>query len=158
MTDEPPEVDRLPDDVWETVVSNAPIPSVDLVVRSGDGVVLARRTNEPAKGEWFVPGGRIRKGETLREAVHRVARIELGVDVTVERELGAYDHLYEASDVADSGGKHYVAHGYVVTPDAAEFELDAQHDDVRVFAPEDLPSLHEYVEAYLVDAGILRPE
>jgi len=42
----------------------------------------------------------------LERAIHRVARENLGVDVVIEVELGAYNHLYDAADVADGGGKH----------------------------------------------------
>ena len=155
MTDRPSSVQRVPDDVWTTVVSNVPIPSVDLIVRIDDGIVLARRQNEPAKGEWFVPGGRIQKGETLTEAVQRVAHTELGVNVEIEQELGAYDHLYAESDVSSSGGKHYVAHGYVVSPESEVFELDAQHDQARVFTEDDLPELHKYVKNYIGDVSFI---
>ena len=84
----------IPDEVWSDFVERVPIRSVDLLVVTDDGLSLAKRQNEPAKGEWFVPGGRIQKGESLEEAVHRVARVEMGVDVVIEEELGAYDHLY----------------------------------------------------------------
>jgi len=176
--------DHVPSEEWATVVRNAPIVSVDLVVRapvdesasepgdgvgSGDGgvdaagpataeegVVLAMRENEPARGEWFVPGGRVRKGERLREAVHRVAEAELGVAVSIERTLGVYEHFYDVADVPDAGGKHYVPTGYVVRPETTAFSLDAQHSAVRVFAPGDLPDdLHPYTAAYLVDAGVV---
>jgi colanic acid biosynthesis protein WcaH len=46
-------------DDWETIVASVPIISVDLVVSRDGGVVLGRRTNEPAKGDWVVPGGRV---------------------------------------------------------------------------------------------------
>ena len=152
MTDTPDPVTRVPSDIWTTVVSNVPIPSVDLVVRTNQGVILARRQNEPAKGEWFVPGGRIQKGESLEEAVHRVAREELGVDVVIEEELGAYDHRYETADVEDVGGKHYVAHGYVVRPESDILNLDKQHSEAKYFNLDTLPSVHSNVMAYLEDA------
>ncbi|WP_435127665.1 NUDIX domain-containing protein [Halobaculum sp. D14] len=150
-------VDWVPDDVWADVVEYVPVPSVDLVVLCDGGVLLAKRRNEPARGEWFVPGGRIRKGERIEASVRRVAREELGVDVAVEAELGAYDHLYDTADVPDANGKHYVAHGYVVAPDSETFALDDQHDDARVFAPAELADLdlHPNVAAYLADAGVL---
>lgn len=147
--------DRIPRAEWETIVRNVPIVSVDLVVRRDGGVVLGRRRNEPAKGEWFVPGGRVHKGERLEAAVHRVAREELGVVVTIERSLGAYDHLYDVADVPEAGGKHYVSHGYLVRPETTEIALDDQHDDARVFPLAEMPDLHEYVRAYLREAGLL---
>ncbi|TKX46011.1 MULTISPECIES: GDP-mannose mannosyl hydrolase [unclassified Halorubrum] len=147
-------VERIPDDVWAEVVKHMPIPSVDLVVRCADGILLAKRQNEPAKGEWFVPGGRVRKGEPLSEAVERVAQEELGVGVSIEERLGAYDHLYDTSDVDESGGKHYVANGFLVTPETEAFALDGQHSDFSIFAVDSLPDLHPYVEAYLRAASI----
>jgi colanic acid biosynthesis protein WcaH len=147
-------VERIPDDVWAEVVKHMPIPSVDLVVRCADGILLAKRQNEPAKGEWFVPGGSVRKGEHLSEAVERIAQEELDVAVSIEERLGAYDHLYDISDVDGSGGKHYVANGFLVTPETESFSLDAQHSEFSVFEVDSLPDLHPYAEAYLRDASI----
>ncbi|WP_256302103.1 GDP-mannose mannosyl hydrolase, partial [Haloarchaeobius salinus] len=147
--------DWIPPAEWETIVRNVPIVSVDLVVRSPDGVVLGKRVNEPAKGEWFVPGGRLHKHERLNEAVHRLAREELGVDdVTIEESLGAYEHLYDTSDVDDGSGKHYLANGFLVETDlgVAEMTLDDQHGAVSAFGPDEFPDLHEYTTAYLRDA------
>jgi colanic acid biosynthesis protein WcaH len=148
--------DWLSPDDWRTVVANVPIPAVDLVVVHDGGVVLGRRTNDPARGEWFVPGGRVRKGERLPEAVDRVARAELGVDVAVRERLGAFTHLWETSDVPGTDGKHYVAVGFVVEPTAdptAGGPPDDQHDAFRVFR-ERPPDCHEYVAAYLDAAGL----
>lgn len=69
MTD----VGRIPCDEWAVIVRNVPIVSDDLVV-ADDGVVLGKRENEPAKCDWFVPGGNFRIHERLLEAVHHVAR------------------------------------------------------------------------------------
>jgi colanic acid biosynthesis protein WcaH len=148
-------VSWVADDVWADIVRNSPVPSVDLVVDCDDGVLLAKRQNEPAKGEWFVPGGRIQKGEPIREAVHRVAQQELGIDVRITTELGTYDHRYETADVPDAGGKHYVAHGYHVEPKTESIQLDEQHTQSRAFPTDELPPLHPYVRAYMTDAGLL---
>ena len=156
MSEFTPIHDRVPDDEWETIVRNVPIVSVDLVVQSADGVVLGKRTNAPAKGEWFVLGGRVHKHERLTEAVYRVAREELGVDVEIVEQLGAYEHLYHTAEMDAVGGKHYLANGFVVETDATveELQLDDQHGDVRAFDPETLPTdLHKYTAAYLRDAS-----
>lgn len=145
-------VEWIPDEIWSDIVEHVPIPSVDLLVVTDDGLLLAKRRNEPAKGEWFVPGGRIHKGESLQETVHRVAREELSVDVVIEEELGAYDHRYETANVEDVGGKHYVAHGYVVRPESERVNLDRQHSEAKYFDLGMLPSVHSNVIAYLEDA------
>jgi len=149
MTDRP-----IDEDAWATVVRSVPIVSVDLVVRRDGGVLLGRRRNEPAKGEWFVPGGRVHRGERLADAVQRVAREELGTSVTVERRLGAYEHLYDESEIDGVDGKHYVPVGFVVTPDGP-VEPDDQHEELRLFEPPFEQEFHPYVRAYLDDAGLL---
>lgn len=145
---------RVPDEAWRTVVRHVPIVSVDLVVRNGDRVLLGRRTNAPAEGEWFVPGGRVHKHERLSEAVRRVAREELGATVTVEEQLGVYEHRYDVAEFEGIDGKHYVPVGYLVSTTGDEFTPDEQHDELRWFSPPfEAVDLHPYVERYLVDAG-----
>lgn len=146
----------IPQPAWETIVEHVPIVSVDLIVEYDGSIVLGKRTNQPAKDEWFPPGGRVHKHERLTEAVHRIADAELGVSVTIDRQLGVYEHHYDVVDVADVDGKHYVPIAYVVTPDDTAFELDGQHAEIRTFsAPFESIELHPYVRAYLVDAGVL---
>lgn len=132
---------------WRQVISTVPVPSVDLLVTVDDGVVLGRRTNEPAQGKWFVPGGRIHKGERIENAVQRIAQEELNVSVEISERLGAYDHFYATSEF-DGVDKHYVAHGFVVSPDREPEVNDGQHRQIRVFhtRPTDC---HRYVAAYL---------
>lgn len=149
------EAKPIPDEEWATVVGNVPIVSVDLVVRHDGGVVLGKRQNQPGKGEWFVPGGRVHKNETLRDAVHRIAAEELGAEVSITRRLGVYEHFWDRADTDTDSGKHYVPVGFVVSVDGDVGAADAQHDSVRTFQPPfDTLDLHPYVSAYLEDAGI----
>ena len=142
----------IPADEWKTIVTNVPIVSVDLLIRHDGGVLLGRRTNDPAKGYWFVPGGRVLKGESRRDAVHRVASQELGVDVEIVESLGAFEHRYETSDVAGVDSKEYLANGYVVDLVDGELTPDDQHDEFRVFQSPPDPC-HEYVRAYVEAAS-----
>lgn len=62
------------------LVRGLPLVSVDLVlVRDGIEILLGLRTNRPAQGSWFVPGGRILKDERRADALKRVAARELGI-------------------------------------------------------------------------------
>lgn len=140
----------IPPEEYAVLVRHVPIVSVDLLVHHAGGIVLGKRTNAPAKGEWFVPGGTVLKGETRRQAVHRVAREELGCDVLVDHELGVYEHVYDSAAVQGEDSKQYLATAYVVTPVDDKFRADAQHDELAVFtAP--FPTLHPYVHRYLND-------
>jgi len=61
------------------LVKNAPIFAIDLVVlNEKDQLLLGKRLNAPAKGDWFVPGGRVFKNEALVKAFERITATELG--------------------------------------------------------------------------------
>ncbi len=65
---------KLSDKEFMNLIKNAPLVSIDLIVKNKkDEVLLGLRKNAPAKGTWFVPGGRIGKNETLQEAFKRIA-------------------------------------------------------------------------------------
>lgn len=58
-----------------------PIPCVDLLVLdSGGNVLLLKRSNAPAKGQWWFPGGRVHLGEARAAAALRKLREECGLD------------------------------------------------------------------------------
>jgi len=56
-----------------------PIPAVGAVVVKDRDVLLVMRGKEPGYGEWSIPGGAIHVGETLRQAVIREIREEVGI-------------------------------------------------------------------------------
>lgn len=58
------------------------IACVGAVVRDDRGrLLLVRRANEPGRGQWSVPGGRVEAGETARQAVVREVLEETGLVV-----------------------------------------------------------------------------
>ena len=142
----------IPDDEWHTIVANVPLVSVDLVIEHDDGVLLGKRENEPAKGEWFVPGGTVFKNEPRTDAVHRVANEELGEPVVIDDCLGTYEHFYETADVDGVDSKHYLATAYRChfEDDDPEIVGDDQHSDFRVSRPP-FENHHRYVQRYLDD-------
>ena len=59
---------------FATVVRSTPLVSLDFIVENSRGeFLLGKRTNRPAQGYWFVPGGRVQKDETLEAAFERLA-------------------------------------------------------------------------------------
>ena len=70
----------LEEDFYRQICQVMPIPCVDLIVEDAlDRVLLLKRKNEPAKGEWWFPGGRINHGESRVEAAHRKLNEECGM-------------------------------------------------------------------------------
>jgi colanic acid biosynthesis protein WcaH len=144
----------LDKDDFLKVVALTPLVAIDLVVTSTDGsILMGKRVNEPAAGYWFVPGGRIFKGETLERAFQRITAAELGLAFNIEsgQLLGAFTHLYETNFARAPGiGTHYVVLAYrlPLTVDPRRLPTQ-QHQDYRLFSQNDeLGAVHPNSQAY----------
>ena len=144
--------ERIPHERFAEFTAHMPETCVELVLEHEGGVLVARRTNEPAKGEWFWPGTRLYEGEALEAAARRVGREELGIEVAVGDLLGVYAHFWERSSLPGSPSRHTVNVVYRAAPveDDPRIVLDDQHDDYRILTAAE-PELHGYVRRYLAD-------
>ena len=70
----------IPKEKYESILSVIPILCVDLLIRNADKILLLKRDNEPAKGEYWFPGGRVLKLETIKSAALRKAKEEVSLD------------------------------------------------------------------------------
>lgn len=60
-----------------------PIVGVGGIIFRGDEVLLIKRGKEPGLGQWSIPGGVVRAGETLKDAVVREVLEETHLEVEV---------------------------------------------------------------------------
>ncbi|NKF50090.1 GDP-mannose mannosyl hydrolase [Shewanella sp. WXL01] len=134
----------LDKDTFETVIESTPLISIDLVVENSNGaVLLGHRNNRPAKGYWFVPGGRIRKNEKLDDAFLRLCVEELGVEATRQQAhcLGPYEHFYDDYVFGTEVSTHYVVIGYKIIVDIDIESLpEKQHNQYRWFTKNEMKS------------------
>jgi colanic acid biosynthesis protein WcaH len=139
---------HLDDRTFLQIIDATPLVSIDLVIRNErDQVLMGKRSNRPAKGLWFVPGGRIRKKERVEEALRRIAAAETGVAPRQATLLGVFDHIYDDNFAGEPGvSTHYVviAFGYRLQ-DCGSVRPDAQHSELRWW---DVPALLESAEVH----------
>jgi 8-oxo-dGTP diphosphatase len=65
---------------------------VGAVVRDHDGrLLLVQRANEPGRGLWSIPGGRVEPGESARDAVVREVAEETHLRVVVDGLVGVVE-------------------------------------------------------------------
>jgi colanic acid biosynthesis protein WcaH len=158
MNHEPKPGQRLRAADFDSLVRLTPLVAIDLIVRSPDGrVLVGRRTNEPAKGRFFIPGGRVTKNETLAAAFRRISMAELGVEKRMDegRFAGVYEHFYRTNNHEVAGfGTHYVVLAYELTSTAQDLLLpDDQHGEFAWLTEPELlrsPEVHENAKAYFV--------
>lgn len=93
----------LPQDEFERIFSRVPRLTVELVIASSEtGVLLALRDFGPCEELWHLPGGTVRFGEPVIEAVRRVAQDELGLTVSVGQLLGCIEYPSHYNNGLDS--------------------------------------------------------
>ena len=122
---------------FKAVVENTPLVSIDLCLIFEGQILLGLRKNEPLKGGWFTPGGRIYKNETWENALLRISKVELGLrDVAVEdfSLMGIWDHFYNNSTFGQDISTHYVnLPHYANFPSKPDITLDDQHGEFGWF-------------------------
>lgn len=149
---------RLDDATFATVISATPLVSIDLIVENLQGeALLGLRSNPPAQHCWFVPGGRIRKNETLAAAFCRLTRNELGCDrhLGQARFQGVYEHFYNNDFSGKAGATtHYVVLAYRLQIDPEALNLPTeQHAQYAWMRPEQIashPQVHVNTQAYFL--------
>lgn len=151
---------QLNEHVFRLVINYAPLVSIDLIVQNEQGyILLGKRLNRPAQGTWFVPGGRVRKNETLDDAFRRLTINELGQ--AFERAqgefLGVFEHFYGDSAFGVASGApntHYVVLAYqlhLLSTKGGDIPL-VQHSEFQWWSPQKATrseDVHSNTKAYL---------
>lgn len=88
-----------------------PVPTVDIIIEVGGGIILVERKHEPFG--WAIPGGFVDYGESYESAAKREAMEETGLHVELRRQFHTYSEpgrdprMHTASTVfiASASGK-----------------------------------------------------
>ncbi|MFO8024631.1 NUDIX hydrolase [Thiohalophilus sp.] len=65
--------------------------AVGAVVRRGKAILLIQRGTEPNAGQWTIPGGKVRAGESLQQAAEREIREETGIHIRAGEPIFSFD-------------------------------------------------------------------
>lgn len=143
---------------FATVVRSTPLISIDLIVENAQGeYLLGKRTNRPAQGFWFVPGGRVQKDETLADAFARLTQAELGLSLPISagQFYGVWQHFYDDNFSGADFSTHYIVLGFRLRVEASDLSLpDEQHNDYRWLTASSLlatDNVHANSRAYFLD-------
>lgn len=150
----------LTNEDFQNVLRCTPLISIDLlVVNQRNEMLVGLRRNRPAQNVFFVPGGRIRKGERFNDALTRIMHEEIGIHVEEQQPqyIGHYDHIYENDNFYGIAGldTHYVSIAYLVSSSSlTPSSLEPQHLTTKwvpLTSVKDDPTIHVYTKHFARD-------
>ncbi len=119
----------------KTTIYENPVPATCIVIADPcDRILLVRRSVEPKKGYWCLPGGFMELRETPEEAGLRELQEETGLSGKIDMLLGLFTHSGKQYDTILMSG--FLVRSYTGTPKAGD---DAEA--VQWFTRERLPEI-----------------
>jgi 8-oxo-dGTP diphosphatase len=123
---------------------DAPVVGVGAVIVQGDKAIIVKRANDPYKGQWSIPGGRVELGEALADAVRREMREETGLDVEVGPVIDVFERIqqHESSELlpASRVRYHFVIVDYLCSCSGGTLCAGDDAEDARWVTSEELDS------------------
>ena len=135
----------IEDAEYQRIVESMPIPTVDALLVFQGKFLLLKRVNPPVKGEWWLPGGRVRKGEALEDAVKREVLEETGLKGRIIRQVGVINQIFAAV--------HTISVYYLVAAESAEVTLNAEHS-AYCWVTRLPKGSHPYLQTMIAAAGL----
>jgi len=128
--------------MYNKIVKLMPIVSVEAAIQIEGAFLLLKRNNQPAKGEWWFPGGRIKKGETLQQALIREVKEETGLTITQHKLINVYSRVFPE--------RHDITIAYLCRAEKQEITLNNEHQEYKLLSnPPD--GLHPYITQTIED-------
>jgi colanic acid biosynthesis protein WcaH len=119
----------IPDHLYHLICEHIPVLCVDMIIRNNQTgeILLVRRDNDPLKGEWWVVGGAVTRGEhKLEDACQRIANREIGIVPFNLIPIGYYSEFFQETP---HGPKHTVSivfHAEIGVTQIDHIKLDDQ--------------------------------
>ena|SRR3989338_6091912 len=150
----------IPESLYKKFIYLMPICCVDIILKAGNSVYLFKRSYSPAKDEWWFIGGRVLKGESLKDAAIRKMKEEVGVETGTLRMVGVYENFFLTSRFDSKKrkiGTHAISVCFVAEPKDKNFKLklNEEYTDYKLINKAG-GNLHPYIQAALKDSGVLQ--
>ena len=145
---------HIPESTYKDIVAYLPILCVDLLILHNGKCLMLRRANQPAFGQFWFPGGRVHKCETLREAATRIAKEETGLKCDFLQIVSVEETIFPKNEEIATD-KHTVniccRMELISSPEL--IVLDKFHDSFE-WISSIRPDLHEAVRSPLLQVGL----
>lgn len=147
---------KAPLEIFQKTVQYFPTVSINLLIQNEAGEFLyVMRKHDPAKGVYWVPGGRTLAGETLKQTAERILKEEVGISMEVEHISPEYaEEIFSTEEFENIGHYteqtqyvHYLTTAcYVQIPNGTEITLD--ETSAEYLWAKDIPTDHPFLKKY----------
>lgn len=147
---------RIPEATYNEIIACLPILCVDLLIIHDHKCLLLKRSNHPAFGQLWFPGGRVHKYERLHDAATRIAREETGLQCGFEEIVSVEETIFLKSE-GEPKDKHTVNVCCKMTFNSPSnpIKLDALHEAFE-WVSNIRPEFHEAIKHPLFLLGFDR--
>lgn len=111
-------------------------PTSSAIIVKENQVLLGRRSVEPSKGMWDIPGGFLEYGEHPEDGVKREALEETGLDVEIQDMLGIFMDRYKHGDYEEAT----LNIAYIVNVRGGKEKPGDDLEELQWFSVDELPS------------------
>ncbi len=118
----------IPEKDYKIILSTMPILCVDLMIFFDGKCLLLKRRNEPAKEQYWFPGGRIYKMETIKEAALRKAKEEVNLNCRFQEIVSIEETMFNKNGKMVTEIHTVNICCKLVTDSISEILLDKQHN------------------------------
>lgn len=139
-------IKKIPTNIYKNICGLIPIVCVDLVIRCRKKFLLGFRKNKPAKNKWWFIGGRIFKGETLKQAVIRKAKEEAGIHIDNMKLMGTEETMFRNGPF--NSPTHTINIIYLIKIKPNKLIKDGQHTQLCWFSKIN-KNWPKYIKKYL---------
>lgn len=117
---------------YKKILESIPIPCVDIIIVRNNKIFMVKRKNNPAKGEWWMPGGRILKNESLEAAAIRKSYEETGLNVKIIKPLIFEETIFDEPSIEGvKSGAHTVNVSFLAEARSNGEKIDEQSSDYK---------------------------
>jgi len=126
---------------YKNIYSKVPKLCVEVVLRTNAGIVLTQRAHDSWSGLWHLPGGSVMYREAVVDAVKRISREELDIDVVVGDLLGYIEYW---SEEKERGFGYSVTLPFLCTTEDTLPSINQDGETIKVFETIPLNTIEEH--------------
>lgn len=123
----------ISDSEYHRIQEIMPILCVDVVLTWQAKCLLLKRLNHPAKGQWWFPGGRVLKNETIKQACIRKSLAEVGLTAQFKTILSVEETIFPQIESMRCDAHTVNICCHLTVNDVKGLRLDTDHDQFDWF-------------------------